>query len=50
MNRSRSEEFFHIEMTSRMDTALDQLNHVIDTTILKNHQLVLGLEAANPYD
>ena len=32
MNRSRSEEFFHIEMTSRTDMSLDQLNHVIDTT------------------
>ena len=32
MNRSRSEEFFHIEMASRTDTALDQLNHVINTT------------------
>ena len=32
MNISRSEEFFHIEMASRTDTALDQLNHVIDTT------------------
>ena len=32
MNRSKSVEFFHIEMASRTDTALDQLNHVINTT------------------
>ena len=32
MKRSRSEEFFHIEMASRTDTALDQFNYVIDTT------------------
>ena len=32
MNRSRSEEFFHIVMASRTDTAMDQLNLVNDTT------------------
>ena len=32
MNRFNSVKFFHIEMASRTDTALDQLNHVIDTT------------------
>ena len=32
MNRSKSVGFFHIEMASRTDTALDQLNHVINTT------------------
>ena len=31
MNRFESEEFFHIEIASRADTALDQLNHIIDT-------------------
>ena len=25
-------EFFHVEMASRADTALDQLNHIIDAT------------------
>ena len=32
MNRSNSVEFFRIEMASRTDTALDQLNHVINDT------------------
>ena len=32
MTGSRNEEFFHAEMESRTDTALDQLNHIIDTT------------------
>ena len=32
MNRSKSVEFFRIEMASRTDTALDQLNHVINDT------------------
>ena len=32
MNRSKSAESFHIEMTSRTDTVLDQLSHVINTT------------------
>ena len=32
MNRFWSEEFFHIEMASRTDMALNQLDHVIDTT------------------
>ena len=32
MNRSRSETFFHIEMATRTDTAMDQLNLVKDTT------------------
>ena len=32
MNRSKSVEFFHIEMASRTDTAVDQLNHVINDT------------------
>ena len=32
MNESLNEELFHVEMTSRTDTALDQLNHIIDTT------------------
>ena len=32
MNRFKIVEFFHIEMASRTDTALDQLNHVINTT------------------
>ena len=31
MNRSKSIEFFHVEMVSRADTALDQMNHIIDT-------------------
>ena len=31
MNRFKSEEFFHIKMASRADTALDKLNHIIDT-------------------
>ena len=25
-------EFFHVEMASRADTALDKLNHIIDVT------------------
>ena len=32
MNRCRSEEIFYIDMASRTETALDQLNHIIDTT------------------
>ena len=32
MNRSKSVQLFHIEMASRSDTALDQLNHLINTT------------------
>ena len=33
MNRSRSEEFFHIGMVSRTDIgSLDRLNHIINTT------------------
>ena len=32
MNRFKSVEFFRIEMASRTDTALDELNHVINTT------------------
>ena len=32
MNSSKSVELFHIEMTSRTDTALDPLDHVINTT------------------
>ena len=35
MNRFKSEEFIHVEMASRADTALDQLNHIIDTTFSK---------------
>ena len=31
MNRSE-EEFFHVEIASRTDTVLDQLNHIIDAT------------------
>ena len=31
INRSRNEDFFHIEMASQTDTTLDQLNHIIDT-------------------
>ena len=32
MSRFKSVEFFHIEMASRTDTALDQLNHFINDT------------------
>ena len=32
MNRFKSVKFFHIEMASGTDTALDQLDHVINTT------------------
>ena len=32
MNGSGNEKFFHVEMASRTDTALDQLNHIIDAT------------------
>ena len=32
MNRFKSEEFLHVEMASRTDMALDQLNHIINTT------------------
>ena len=32
MNRFRSVEFFHIEMALQTDRALDQLDHVIDST------------------
>ena len=32
MNGSKSVEFVHCEMASRTDTALDQLDHVINTT------------------
>ena len=32
MNITESVEFFHIGMASRTDTALDQLNHVINVT------------------
>ena len=32
MNGSWNEEFFHVEMASRTGRALDQLNHLIDTT------------------
>ena len=32
MSIFKSVEFFHIEMASRADTALDQLNHIIDAT------------------
>ena len=32
MNRSKSVEFFRIEMASRTGTLLDQLDHVINTT------------------
>ena len=32
MNKSKSVEFFHVEMASRTGTALDQLNHSIDAT------------------
>ena len=32
MNRSKSGDFFHVEMASRADTALDQSNQIIDTT------------------
>ena len=32
MNRPKCVEFFHIEMSSRTDTALDQLNQVINDT------------------
>ena len=32
MNRCKSVEFIHIEMVSRNDTSLDQLNHLINTT------------------
>ena len=32
MNRSKSVEFLHVEMASRTNTALDQLNHIIDAT------------------
>ena len=31
MNKFKSVEFFHVEMASQTDTALDQLNHIIDT-------------------
>ena len=30
MNRSRNEEFFHVELASQMNLALDQLNNIID--------------------
>ena len=31
MNRFKSLEFFQVEMASQTDTALNQLNHIIDT-------------------
>ena len=32
MNRSKGVEYYHIEMASRSDTVLDQLNHVVNDT------------------
>ena len=32
MNGSWNEEFFDVEMASRTDNALDQLNHISDAT------------------
>ena len=43
MNRFKSVEFFHIEMASRTNTALDQLNHVINTTFS-------GIRDFEPFD
>ena len=36
MNGSWNEEFVHVEMASQTDTALDQLNHIIDTTFSRS--------------
>ena len=43
MNKSWSEEFFHIEMASRTDKALHQFNHLIDTTFP-------GIRKFEPFD
>ena len=43
MNRSKSAEFFHVEMASRTDTALDQLNHIFYTTLP-------SIEKVEPFD
>ena len=43
MNRSWREEFYHVEMASRTDRALDQLNHIIDTTFS-------NIEEFKPFD
>ena len=40
---SEREEFFHIEMTMRTDTALDQLNQIIDATFSR-------VEKFEPFD
>ena len=40
---TKSEEFFHIEMASRVDTALEQLNHIIDATFS-------SIEKCEPFD
>ena len=32
MNRFKRVYFFHVQMASQTDTALDQLNHIIDAT------------------
>ena len=43
MNRSKSVGFAHIGLASRTDTALDQLNHVIDDTFS-------GIRNFEPFD
>ena len=43
MNGSWNEEFFHVEMATRTEMALDQLNHIIDTTFS-------SIEKFEPFD
>ena len=43
MNMYKSVEFFHIDMASRADRALDQLNHIIDATLS-------SIEEFEPFD
>ena len=43
MSRFKSVEFFHVEMASQADTALDQLNHITDTAFS-------SIETFEPFD
>ena len=49
MNTSKSVEFFHIEMASRTDAALDQLDHVITlhSPVLENLNRLTGILRCN---
>ena len=43
MYRSKSVKFFHVEMASQTDTALNQFNHIIDATFS-------SIEEFEPFD